>query len=210
MYVPENYRQHDPRLVAELIQANPLAVLVTSGDDLPHVTHLPTVLNAEAGELVGRQIFGHLNRQNPHWAALSAGRRGTLVFTGPHGYVSPTVYRISPAAPTWDFTAVHVHGTVHPIEEPAETLRVIRSTVRALERRTHWDMTSSLEYFDRLLPGVGAFRMDVETVDSMFKLSQEQTADVRERVIRSFAESAEGTHRELAALMRDVVREEVQ
>jgi transcriptional regulator len=208
MFVPEMYRQRDPHLVSELIRENPLAMLVTSGHGLPHVTHLATLLTVDADDLVGQPIFGHLNRQNPHWAVLSAAAmRSTLVFQGPHGYVSPTVYRISPAAPTWNFTAAHVHGTVHTIEDRAETLRIICSTVRATERRTHWDMTSSLEYFDRLLPGVGAFRMDIDAVDSMFKLSQEQAPDVRERVIRSFAGDASGTHRELAALMRHVTRE---
>ncbi|MEW1804031.1 FMN-binding negative transcriptional regulator, partial [Streptomyces virginiae] len=29
-----------------------------------------------------------------------------------HSYVSPTVYEKSPAAPTWDFTSVHVRGVV--------------------------------------------------------------------------------------------------
>ena len=204
MYVPEIYRPPDRAWAVELVRDNPLALLVTDGPGGPYATHLPTVLPPlSGGELTGVRMHGHLNRANPHWPALAGAGRALLVFQGPHGYVSPTVYGTDPAAPTWNFTAVHLRGAVSVVSDREETLDVIRRTVAALERRagTGWDMTRSLGYFDELLPGVGAFRLDVETVDCMVKLSQEKPAEVRERVIRAFRSSGRGLDRELAALM---------
>ncbi|CAM5244548.1 hypothetical protein STENM327S_05640 [Streptomyces tendae] len=93
--------------------------------------------------------------------------------------MSPTVYEKTPAAPTWDFTSVHAHGTLEKIEEevPGErTLHVVTSTVLAFEKEfgADWDMTESLSYFRQILPGVGAFRFTITGANGMFKLSQEQ------------------------------------
>jgi transcriptional regulator len=126
-----------------------------------------------------------------------------LTFTGPHSYVSPTVYEVTPAAPTWNFTAVHVRGVVEKIDSMEETLDVVESTVRAFEGAfgDGWDMTESLDYFRKIAPGVGAFRYTVTGADGMFKLSQEQPGEVRERVRQSFGQSGCTYKRETAGLM---------
>jgi transcriptional regulator len=210
MFVPELYRPPGPRWTGDLVRGFPLAVLVTSGPERPFATHLPTLLAEDldggepaGGDLAGGRIYGHLNRANPHWAALAPGLPATLIFQGPNGYVSPTVYRVTPAAPTWNFTAVHLHGTVQPIHDPAQTMRIVRATVRALECRhgTGWDPNGSADYFRTLLPGVGAFALDIESADGMFKLSQEQPPEIRRRTGAAFSASERGLHQELAALM---------
>jgi transcriptional regulator len=206
MYVPPMYRPSDPAMAVELIRDNPLATLVSPGPERPFATHLPAIFADPVGghgDLVGARMLGHMNRQNPHWAALAPQASVVLIFQGPHGYVSPTIYGLPEAAPTWDFTAVHVHGLLHPIDGPEQTLRVIEATVRALEGRLgrDWNMKSSLAYFNRLLPGVGAFQLEVTGVDSMFKLSQEQSPEVRSKVSGAFAASNAQPHRCLSALI---------
>lgn len=139
-------------------------------------------------DLVGQHIRGHVNRLNPHWKALSETEHALLVFQGPGSYVSPTVYGTSPAAPTWDFSSVHVHGVIEVIDDPKELRQLVRATVRVFEREvgTGWDMNGSLEYFDRLLPGIGGFQMEIRGVDSMFKLSQEQPPQTVAKVVDAF------------------------
>lgn len=210
MYVPDIYHPPERQWNLDLVRRFPLAVLLTSGQGRPLATHVPTVLadDVDGGQpltadLVGERIYGHLNRSNPHWAALASGGPTTLIFTGPNGYVSPAVYGITPAAPTWNFTAVHIHGTLRLIEEPEDTLRIICATVRTLEKRlgAGWDMSGSMSYFQTLLPGVGAFAIDIQSVDGMFKMSQEQDPAVRDRVASAFSRSPRGLHHELAMMM---------
>lgn len=212
MFVPASYRTSDAAAVHELVRSYPLAVLVTAtGSQAPQASHVPVIVRP-APSAGGRSaepdptamtVVGHMNRANPHWSCVLAGSRALMVFAGPHGYVSPTVYGYTPAAPTWNFTAVHLTGTISAIPQGSETLDVIRETVAAFESRfgQRWDMSTSAGYFDRLLPGVGAFRMRVDSVQAMFKLSQEQTPEVRGRVTGAFAGSPLGLHRQLAAMM---------
>src|SRR5262245_42729466 len=101
MYVPDCYRPRSPSWNSDLVRLFPLAILVSDGPRRPFATHLPTLLAEDldgAGpppgtDLTGGRIYGHLNRQNPHWAALKPGSAATLIFQGPNGYVSPTVYQ---------------------------------------------------------------------------------------------------------------------
>jgi transcriptional regulator len=210
MFVPRIYRQPDRSWMVEVISNNPLALMTSNGlpGDAPFATHIPVIMEPEAdsgplADLSGCVLLCHLNRANPHWSAIEDGQVILLTFTGPHAYVSPTVYDITPAAPTWDFTSVHVRGTVKKIESTEEKLGVVQATVRAFESRfgDNWDMTGSVDYFRRIVPAVGALRVQVTGAEGMFKLSQEQCPEVQERVKKSFSRHPCTRHRELAELM---------
>jgi transcriptional regulator len=213
MFVPPPYREPDSSWLTDLMRGNPLALLVSNGPESegPFATHLPVLPDpGEGGEwpsdLEGAVLFGHMNRANPHWGALRDGASALLTFTGPHAYVSPSLYGTKPAAPTWDFTSVHVRGTLERIEANEageETLRVVETTARTFESRfgDGWDATGSIGYFREILPGVGAFRFTVSGADGMFKLSQEQKPEIRGRVRESFGGRTCSRHRATAALM---------
>jgi transcriptional regulator len=196
--------------MVDLMRGNPLALMASNGSpaDGPFATHLPVITDPQwdgqpAPDLAGMPLLGHLNRANPHWAALENGSVILLTFTGPHAYVSPTVYDITPAAPTWNFTSVHVHGVVEKIESMEETLGVVQATVQAYEKEfgDSWDMSESVEYFRKIVSGVGAFKVRVTKAEGMFKLSQEQRPEVRERVVQSFAGRGCTPHPQTADLM---------
>jgi transcriptional regulator len=210
MFVPPPYREPDGSWTVDLIRNNPLALLVSNGGPAegPWATHLPVIPDPRAAgelsaDLSGAVLLGHMNRDNPHWAALQDGGAALLTFTGPHAYVSPTVYEVTPAAPTWNFTSVHARGTIERLDSPEASLEVVTSTVSAFEARfgTGWDMSESLGYFRRILPGVGAFRFTVTAVDGMFKLSQEQAPEIRDRVQQSFSGRGCTRHLATASLM---------
>ncbi|WP_406463230.1 FMN-binding negative transcriptional regulator [Streptomyces sp. NBC_01622] len=210
MFVPNHYREPDVSWMVDLMRGNPLALMASNGTpgEGPIATHLPVITDPRweglpAADLSGMPLLGHMNRANPHWAALDTGSMVLLTFTGPHAYVSPTVYGITPAAPTWNFTSVHVHGEVEKVESTEETLGVVQATVRAFEKEfgDSWDMSESIDYFRKIVPGVGAFRVRVTKAEGMFKLSQEQRPEVRERVVQSFAERGCTRHAQTADLM---------
>jgi len=211
MFVPSQYSEPDGSWMVDLLRNNPLALMVSNGaaSAAPFATHLPVIPDPDmtgewSADLSGAVLLGHMNRANPHWRALGDGDISLLSFTGPHAYVSPTVYEVTPAAPTWNFTSVHVRGVVEKIESTEETLEVVQSTVRAFEADfgAAWDMTESLDYFRKIVPAVGAFRLTVSGAEGMFKLSQEQEPEVRDRVQREFSRRECGRHRETAAFMR--------
>lgn len=207
MFVPAFYRADSEEWPRRIIRDHALATLTTNGADVPYATHLPSLLAPgvpEGAPLVGSELIGHMNRSNPHWRSLTDGMRALMVFQGPGCYVTPTVYRTNPAAPTWDFVSVHLRGRLRLVQGEEQTFQIILATVERLEStfRGTWDPASSLEYFRQILPGVGAFRLEIEAVDTMLKLSQEKTVDVQELVIQSF-EDGDGNGPQLARMMRE-------
>src|SRR5262245_29612060 len=121
MFVPRQYRARGEKWHRRVICDHPLATLVTNGESEPHATGLPALLAPGAprsGSLVGLDIVGHMNRANPHWKALANGRSARLMFDGPGGFVTPAVYRGGAAAPTWNFVAVHVCGSLRLVVDP--------------------------------------------------------------------------------------------
>lgn len=214
MFVPPIYQHPDVSWMLDLMRGNPLALMATNGDPgrAPLATHLPVILDPDCSlpdsdSLAGLGLLAHLNRANPQWAHVRTGTQVLFSFVGPNSYVSPGVYGLPTAAPTWDFTAVQVRGEIiERFESPEDTLRVVTSTVRAYERDfgTGWDMTGSIPYFLEILSGVGAFRVRALNVEGMFKLSQEQPEQVREQVQEHFARREQGRNRELAELMAKV------
>lgn len=210
MFVPGKYRAPHGQWISDLVRRNPLAQLVSNGpaDAGPCATHVPIILapsqqDQQPADLHGATLWGHLNRANPHWAALADDTPVVAIFTGPNAYVSPTIYEMTPAAPTWDFTAVHVRATLRKVPDAGKTLATVTATVRAFEAEfgTGWAMDDSLDYFRQILPGVGAFRLTVTQVDAMFKLSQEQPPDVRSRVRENFARRDSTHHCRIAEMM---------
>ncbi len=208
MFVPRQYRARDEKWHRRIICDHPLATLVTNGESEPHATRLPALIapgEPGSGPLVGVEIIGHMNRANPHWKALADGTPARLMFDGPGGFVTPAVYRTDPAAPTWNFAAVHVCGRLRPVLDPEDTLEIVRWTAERLEERfgAAWDPSSSLDYFRRILPGVGAFRLETVSVEAMFKLSQDKSTEVQESVIQRYEADRSGAYWPLARLMRE-------
>ncbi len=210
MFVPHHYREPNGTWMVDVLRGNPLALMLSNGpeDGEPFATHLPVIPDPEmdgewAENLSGGLLLGHMNRANPHWKSLEDGKPVVVIFTGPHAYVSPTVYEVTPAAPTWNFTSVHAHGVLHKVTGMEPTLEVVKATVRAFEADfgTGWDMERSLTYFRQIAPAVGAFRISITKADGMFKLSQEQKPEVRDRVVQDFAERDSARHRATAKLM---------
>lgn len=210
MHVPPPYRDDDPRRAERIMDEYPLALLLSQNGALePHASHVPVVRAVaphDPAEGMMMVLQGHMNRANPHWAALEPGRRVKFVFSAPGGYVTPSIYpRTAPAAPTWNFLAVHASGSFRPVEDSAGTLAIIEHTVRTLEGRfgAGWDWETSRAYFHRILPAVGAFEVTVDDVAVMVKLSQDQDPGIRERVTEYFESHLLGTARDLGRWMRE-------
>ncbi|GAB3128518.1 FMN-binding negative transcriptional regulator [Streptomyces calidiresistens] len=206
MLIPPIYRVDEESWTVEIVDRHPLALLISNGKTVPEATQVPIVRRSASGndQLTGTSLLGHMDRANPHWATLANGTAAKLIFMGPGGYVSPTLYNTDVAAPTWDFVTVHIHGTVTLAASLDEALSVVTTTARTLESRfgSGFDFEASYDYHSSLAPGVGAFSFHVEKVEAMFKFSQEKSPEIQERVIAWFADGNGVSCTDTAATMR--------
>lgn len=198
MYVPRAFTLADAQ-VAAAIDAAPFATLVTAdGDGMPLASHIPVLRDGDA-------LVGHVARANPHAALLAAGRVTTVIFHGPHAYVSPTWYASGPAVPTWNYIAVHAIG--HPVAITDEI--AVRATLDALSRTFEtgerpWRLADQADTFIAgLVRGIIAFRLVPDRVDAKAKLSQNRPPADRAGVIAALLHSTLPGDRDLAAAMRD-------
>ena len=90
--------------VTRFITANPLAFVVTGAAGHADTTLLPLrPEQIDAGRIA--TLTGHYPRANPQVAQLQAEPRASLLFLGPHGYVSPSWFADRTQAPTWNYAS---------------------------------------------------------------------------------------------------------
>ncbi len=174
MYTPKFNQIADRDILIEAMGANSFAILIGSqpgieGAASPIATHLPLVVKDEGEHGV---IEGHFARANPHWQTL-AGRETLVVFSGPHSYVSPSLYAEPLSVPTWNYIAVHAYGRLALIEDEAGKDALLKDLIHLHEPAyaEHW--RGLPEGFRRaMLAGVVGFRIPVARIEGKFKLSQ--------------------------------------
>ena len=184
MYLRPIFAEHDQARIAALIAAHSFGLLITNGANGLEATHLPFIVAEEEGKLL---LTGHLGAANAQCAAL-AGGTALAVFTGPHAYIAPGWYRTQPAVPTWDYAAVHIHGTLEPVDDPGPMLRAL-----AADDPERFDLDALEPKFrDQMFKGIKAFRLPATRIEAQWKMSQNRSADDRRAVIEALR--GQGNH----------------
>jgi len=171
MYLPKHFESPSHAATVEVMQAHNFATLVTAdAAGVPMATHLPVVVKDIDGKL---ECHFHLARANPHVAQLREGRPAMLAFTGPHAYMSPSVYADLKRVPTWNYIAVHAYGPLTEITEADGKDALLKSLI-AIHEPPYAEQWKALDdgFQQSMLGAIAAFRMDVDRVDSKFKLNQ--------------------------------------
>lgn len=202
MYVDPDYADATPEEIHALAAARPFATLVTDEPEL-RVAHVPVQLRRlEDGS---DEVIGHVAGADPFAESVRAGCRLLVVLHGPALYVSPRWYA-DRGLPTYNFTAVHLHGRAEPLDEPGAVVRHLMSLVVDHERGQEqpWRMDAwARARTDELLPELQAFTMRVATVEAKFKMSQNRTAADRVGVMTELDGHGDPCSAEVLGLMRE-------
>ncbi len=183
MYLPDHFVLDDEDMIRSVIAENPLAVFATNGEAGPEVSHLPLVVHRETDGIV---LYGHFARANSHWKVLERKTPALAVFTGAHGYVSPSYYatkqETGKVVPTWNYVVVHARGVPEILEHGPQSREAIETLTDAMERprADPWRVSDAPEkYTEGMMRGIVAFRMVVTELAAKAKLSQNRSvADI--------------------------------
>lgn len=201
IYSPAHYREERSDLIFEVMRRFEFATVVTIASNEPFVSHLPLILDAS-----GNTLIGHCARANPQWRHFVDNGLVTVIFNGPHAYISPAWYQPKPDnVPTWNYVAVHVRAKAHIVDDVEESYSIMKTMVDHFEAKykTGWSLPDEKsDELMSLLKGIVSFRLEIESVQGKFKLSQKQDGVSRENIIGKLPDYMGFEGAEVAEYMR--------
>lgn len=209
MYNAKPHQEHDLQRLHQQMLDTRLAVLISHGEQGLLATHLPVLLDPREGEY--GTVYAHLARANSQWQVLEQGGEALLVFPGDDAYVSPTYYPSKAenpkVVPTWNYLAVHAHGTVQVIHDAPRLLEIVsRLTDRHEQDRANpWKVNDApSDYIDGMLRAIVGIRMPIARLQGARKLSQNRSAQDIAGVRDGLGKSSDYLDNQLAAHMRPI------
>src|SRR5215213_2286655 len=184
MYNLPYFKEKDQQVVMDFIHQHPFAFIAgCTGDGHPVATQIPVFIEERAGTLY---MTGHMMRQTDHHRAFEKNPDVLCVFTGNHTYVSASWYSNPHQASTWNYMSVHVKGRLRFLDE-AGLADVLKKTSLHFEDNNTASPTAfdnlSKEYTSHLMKAIIAFEVEVESIEHVFKLSQDRDKESYHHII---------------------------
>lgn len=190
------FRSTQDRQSIDFVRKRGFGALSVNGPEHPLIAHVPYLIDegATSAEL-------HLMRSNQIWQATETDLPAVIAVTGPDGYISPDWYDVPDQVPTWNYVAVHLHGTLSrvPQIELKDVLDRLSDTFESrLAPKTPWRSAKMSDgVMDRMMRMIVPMRMTITNIESTWKLNQNKPDDVR---MRAASKVETGFGSELAAL----------
>ena len=144
----------------------------------------------------------HMAHANQQWQDFFD-EEVLVIFTGPHGYVSPRWYEEQERVPTWNYAAVHAYGIPKVIDDKNLKHKNQRRLVEMLDPQwlPRFDALRPA-YVEQMLAGIVNFEIEVTRLDTRWKLSQNRSRREQELIAAQLEKSRDSAERDLAALTR--------
>ncbi|MCC5647909.1 FMN-binding negative transcriptional regulator [Nostoc sp. CHAB 5824] len=202
MYIPSAFREDDIKKLVAFMSANSFATLVSIVNDVPVASHIPLVVTVQNNVV---KLSGHLAKPNPQWQVFGVGET-LAVFTGPHAYISPSLYEKQESVPTWNYIAVHAYGVPKVItlgDSPELMDKMIEEMIDTYgsEYKSQWHSLSD-NFREGMMNGIIGFEMTVTRLEGKYKLSQNRSHSDQNNVAHALLQSTESTVHAIGAAMK--------
>ena len=202
MYLPRHFEEKDQSKTFQLIKDYPFATLVSFHDGKPLINHLPVLLKQNGVSLP--MLRGHMSKRNPHAQVLNDGDSVTVLFHGPHTYITPKWYAENDV-PTWNYATVHAHGKIRWVREFNPLIALLREMTDVFEGKSQdpWRffLPEDLKSPEDLTNAIIGLEIEVESLEAKFKLSQNRTPEDRNGVLRGLETRPDEMSRRIRELM---------
>lgn len=184
MYNLPYYKEKDQQVILDFIHQHPFAFIAGCDENnKPVATQIPVFIEEKEGKLY---MTGHMMRNTDHHKAFEKNPAVLCVFTGHHTYVSATWYSNPHQASTWNYMSVHAKGELRFLDEQG-LIEVLKKTSLHFENGNKNSSTTfdnlTEEYTSRLIKAIVAFEVEVESIDHVFKLSQDRDEKSYQHII---------------------------
>ena len=202
MYIPKLFRERDQAVLHALMREHSFATLVSQQEGAPFASHLPMLLQANAGEQ--GTLIGHMARANPQWRGFEPEREVLTIFQGPHVYVSPSWYEGELNVPTWNYAAVHAYGVPRIVEDHDELYAILKNSVQMYEAGFDepWAFDLPAEFVDKMMRAIVGFAIPITRLEGKYKLNQNRAPEDRQGVVEALGHYRDDLSTGVADLMR--------
>lgn len=191
MYIPNAFREDDIEKLVAFMRANSFATLVSIQDNIPVASHIPLVVTVQDNIV---KLTGHLAKLNPQWKVFGV-NESLAVFTGPHAYISPSLYEKHESVPTWNYIAVHAYGIPQAItlsDSPELMDKMIDEMIDTYgsDYKSQWHSLSN-DFREGMMNGIIGFEMTVTRLEGKYKLSQNRSHADQYNVAQALLQTAD-------------------
>lgn len=202
MYNLSHFKTADQAELLQFIKNHPFALLIAQAENRSVATQIPLLIEERDDRLFLR---GHLMRQQDHHKALEQNNEVLVLFTGPHAYVSATWYTTPQMGSTWNYITVHVRGKINFLDEHGLN-DIMRKLTLHFEQNNQESVTIfdnlSAEYKSSMLKAIIGFEIEVDSIEHVFKMSQNRDEQSYDQIIDRLAEQG-GDAAAVATIMKD-------
>lgn len=180
VYLPPHFAESDPETLFELIEANPLGLLITTGSQGITANLIPSVLDRDSGEQ-GRLLL-HVARNNPVWRDHDPDGEALVVFQAVERYITPNWYETKQTThevvPTWNYAMVQVRGPMI-VHDDVKWIRGQAGRLTKMmeaEQPVPWKMADApRNYTDSMLEQIVGIELPIRSMIGKVKASQNRT-----------------------------------
>lgn len=169
-------------------------------DNKPVATQVPVFIDENEGKMF---LTGHIMKNTDHHKAFLQNDHVLAVFTGPHTYVSATWYDNPSQASTWNYMSVHAKGKIS-FGGGDELVAILKRLTLHYENNNPASTTIfdnlSAEYLEPLMKAIVYFKIEIETIEHVFKLSQNRNEKSYDNIIEKLKEQG-GDAQEIGIIM---------
>ena len=181
MYRMPYYTVDDKQEVLSFMKENSFAMVTGIADNFPVASQLPLEIIEE-----GEKLFftGHLMRKTDHHYAFEKNENVLVIFHSPHAYINASWYGNPAQASTVNYMAVHAKGKIYFTDEAGTFDAIKQLTDKHIGMDSPGSFNNiSKDYIDSMLKAIVGFRIEVESLENVFKLSQNKNAEDQQKII---------------------------
>lgn len=197
MYHTSYFKEADKAAVLEFIQLNPFAIVTGFGSQFPAATHIPLLIEEKDNKLL---FYGHIMRKTDHHLAFEKNNKVLVIFNGPHTQISAGWYTTPAIGSTWNYMTVHAKGMIRFVKEDKETIAILKKLTDKYEGLEAASSFTKLpeEYINQNVKAIIGFTIEVESIDNVFKLSQNRDEDSKRNIIKELRKRGDWNSAEIA------------
>lgn len=199
MYKFPYYTEKDQDKVIAFMKENAFALITGIGEDFPVATQIPLEIKSNGGRIF---LEGHLMRKTDHHLAFEKNNKVMVLFTGPHCFVSASWYTNPQVGSTWNYMTVQAKGKITFLDEEGtyNAVKTVSNKYVGTQTAGAFENLPS-SYIDQMIKAIVGFRIEVESIENTFKLSQNRDEASQKNIINQLKKRGDENSMKIAKEM---------